>query len=105
MRQRDYYDANGVCRMCSVCERWLDDLDLEPEPFVQRLSGERRVSIRERGQLEHRRLQVSHYPVLGYVDFWAYFHLKMLFCSDGCYNNFFQDPAEVILEPKVNMLL
>jgi len=103
MRHRDLYDANGTCRMCQVCERWVDDL--EREPFMPRLSGEGSVSIRERGLFEHRVLRVSHYPVWGYVDFWGYFDLKMLLCSDGCYNHLFQDPAEVILEPKVNMLL
>ena len=101
MRHRDFYDANGMCRMCQVCERWVDDL----EPFVPELSGLGRVWIRERRLLEHRFVQVSHYPVWGYVDFWKLFGLKMLLCSDGCYNNFRQDPAEVILEPKVNMLL
>ena len=93
-RHRDFYDLDGMCRMCQVCERWMEDL----EPFVPRLSGIDSVWIRERGLLEHRSLQVSHFPVWGYV-------LKMLLCSDGCYNHFLQDPAEVILEPKVNMLL
>ena len=100
-RHRDFYDLNGMCRMCQVCERWVEDL----EPFVPRLSGIDSVWIRERGLLEHRSLQVSHFPVWGYVDFWEQFDLKMLLCSDGCYNHFLQDPAEVILEPKVNMLL
>ena len=100
-RHRDFYDSNGMCRMCQVCERWMEDL----EPFVPRLSGRDSVWIRERRLLEHRSLRVSHFPVWGYVDFWERFKLKLLLCSDGCYNHFLQDPAEVILEPKVNMLL
>ena len=108
-RHRDFYDLDGMCRMCQVCERWMEDL----EHFVPRLNGRDGVWIRERGLLGHRSLRVSHFPVWGYVDFWERFQLKMLLCSDGCYNHFLQgcynhflqDPAEVILEPKVNMLL
>ena len=101
MTRNNFYDVNGMCRMCQCCGEWMGDL----EPFVPMLSGIFNVWIRESGRLEYQPLRASHFPVWGYVNFWKQFKVKILLCSDDCHNWFLQDPAEVILEPKVNMLL
>ena len=90
------HDADGTCRVCQVCKRWLVDL----QPRLPILYGLNRVFIPDPGSTSglyewSRMLRPSDFPACGYVDFWGNFDAEMLLCSWRCYNNFLQDPEEL----------
>ena len=93
---RYVHDAEGTCRVCQVCKRWLVDL----QPRLPILDGLNRVFITDPGSTSglynwYCPLRPSDFPACGYADFWGSFDAEMLLCSWRCYNNFLQDPEEL----------
>ena len=94
--------VQALVMVCQVCARWW----VGHWSFCPELKGKRRVSLpNTRGVLRSHRLQPSHFPVWGRVNFWGQCDEWVLLCSEECHNKYIQDPEAIIFESLVNMFL
>jgi len=77
--------VQALVMVCQVCAGW----SVGHWSFCPELKGKRRVSLpNTRGVLRSHRLQPSHFPVWGRVNFWGQCDQWVMLCSPECHDRY-----------------